>query len=60
MKPGLVYLCFYSDFLIEEADEWRNEVWKMIHERRDCLFLFLTKRIERFMECVPGGKVMKM
>lgn len=55
MKPGLVYLCFYSDFLIEEADEWRNEAWKMIHERRDCLFLFLTKRIERFMECVPDN-----
>lgn len=53
MKPGLVYLCFSSDFLIEDADEWRNECWKMIKERRDCTFLFLTKRIERFMSCIP-------
>lgn len=54
MKSGLVYLCFYSDFLIEEADEWRGECWKMIKERQDCLFLFLTKRIDRFMKCIPS------
>lgn len=53
MKAGLVYLCFSSDFLIEEADAWRDECWAMIKERRDCTFLFLTKRIERFMDCIP-------
>lgn len=53
MKPGLVYLCFSTDFLIEEADEWRHECWNMIRERQDCTFLFLTKRIERFMDCIP-------
>lgn len=53
MKPGLVYLCFSTDFLIEEADGWRNECWQMIKERQDCTFLFLTKRIERFMNCIP-------
>ena len=53
MKPGMVYLCFSTDFLIEEADEWRAECWSMIKERSDCTFLFLTKRIERFMECIP-------
>lgn len=25
----------------------------MIRERSDCTFLFLTKRIERFMDCIP-------
>ena len=30
MKSGIGYLCFSTDFLIEEADEWRNECWKMI------------------------------
>ncbi len=54
MKSGLVYLCFSTDFLIEEADEWRNEIWKMIEERQDCTFLFLTKRIDRFMKCIPN------
>lgn len=53
MKPGIVYTCFSTDFLIEEADSWRTECWKMIKERQDCTFLFLTKRIERFMECIP-------
>lgn len=53
MKSGLVYLCFSTDFLIEEADEWRPECWAMIKERQDCTFLFLTKRIERFASCVP-------
>lgn len=53
MKSGIVYCCFESDFLIEEADEWRNECWKMMKERNDCTFLFLTKRIERFLKCIP-------
>ncbi|MGN1129773.1 MAG: DUF5131 family protein, partial [Ruminococcus sp.] len=25
MKSGLVYLCFSTDFLIEDADCWRDE-----------------------------------
>lgn len=54
IKSGqLVYLCFSTDFLIEEADEWREECWAMIRERSDLKFLFLTKRIERFMKCIP-------
>ena len=55
MKPGqLVYLCFSTDFLIEEADEWREECWRMIRERPDLHFVFLTKRIERFIDCIPA------
>lgn len=49
----VVYLCFSSDFLIEDADPWRNECWQMIKARSDLHFIFLTKRIERFMDCVP-------
>lgn len=54
MKAGLIYLGFSTDFLIEDADDWRGECWSMIKERQDCTFLFLTKRIERFMQCVPN------
>ena len=25
MKSGIVYTCFSTDFLIEEADEWRKD-----------------------------------
>ena len=54
MKPGqLVYLCFSTDFLLEDADEWRGECWRMIRERADLHFLFLTKRITRFAACAP-------
>ena len=53
MKAGLVYLCFSTDFLIEEADEWREDAWRMIKERSDCHFLFLTKRISRLKDCLP-------
>ena len=55
MKPGqLVNLCFSSDFLLEDADPWRPDCWRMIAERSDLRFLFLTKRIERFLDCVPA------
>ena len=53
MKSGIVYTCFSTDFLIEEADLWREECWQMIKKREDCTFLFLTKRIDRFLKCIP-------
>lgn len=54
IKSGqIVYLCFSTDFLIEDADEWRDECWKMMKERSDLTFIFLTKRIERFSKCIP-------
>ena len=49
-----VYTCFSSDFLLEEADEWRDEAWRMMRERGDLRFLFITKRIDRFLDCIPS------
>lgn len=46
-------LCFTSDFLIEEADEWRKDIWDIIRIRQDCTFVFFTKRIERLAQCLP-------
>ncbi|MGN0977277.1 MAG: DUF5131 family protein [Faecousia sp.] len=54
MKPGTVYLGFSTDFLLPDADSWRSECWEMIKERSDCHFIFLTKRIDRFMDCIPA------
>ena len=48
-----VYVCLSSDFLIEQADEWRSEIWDMIKERGDIDFKIITKRIERLTECMP-------
>lgn len=49
-----IFMCFTSDFFVEEADGWREEVWSMIKERQDCKFLFLTKRPERFYTGLPA------
>ncbi|TQR29335.1 hypothetical protein DMB92_08210 [Campylobacter sp. MIT 99-7217] len=50
---SLIYTCFSSDFLLKEADELRASVWQMMRIRKDCDFIFFTKRIERLQECLP-------
>ena len=37
-------VCMTSDFFLEEADAWRDEVWDMIRLRPDVRFWLLTKR----------------
>lgn len=56
LKPdsGIVYTCFTSDLLLEDADEWRAEIWEMMKIRSDLRFLFITKRIHRLKECLPA------
>lgn len=47
-------MCFSSDFFIEEADKWRDDVLNMIKTRSDCSFFCITKRPERIMKCIPN------
>ena len=49
-----VYTCMTSDFFIQEADEWRPDIWNMIKMRQDLDFVIITKRIHRFLDCIPG------
>lgn len=49
-----IYTCMTSDFFIEEADMWRDEVFDMIRQRSDCEFIIITKRILRFYDCIPS------
>ena len=49
----IIFTCFTSDFLLADADEWRDECWKMMKERKDCYFYFFTKRIDRLEKCLP-------
>jgi len=51
-KGSFFYLCFSSDFFLEDADEYRLEVLEMIKERSDCTFFCLTKRPERIEKCL--------
>lgn len=50
----IIFTCFTSDFLLKDADEWRQECWKMMRLRDDCYFYFFTKRIDRLKECLPS------
>lgn len=50
---GTVFTCMTSDFFLEEADEWRPECWRMMKARSDLRFAIITKRIHRFMDCIP-------
>ena len=52
-EGGVVYTCMTSDFFLEEADAWRQGCWDMIRQRQDLHFHIITKRIDRFAECLP-------
>lgn len=43
-----------SDTFLEEADEWRSEMWSMIRQRPDVRFFILTKRVPRIKDCLPN------
>ena len=49
-----IYTCLTSDFFIEEADEWREQAWKIIYTRRDLNFVIITKRIDRMADVLPA------
>ncbi|MBQ8071998.1 MAG: DUF5131 family protein [Bacteroidales bacterium] len=43
-----------SDTFLEEADQWRDEMWRIIRYRSDVRFYILTKRARRMAENLPG------
>lgn len=49
----VMYIGLSTDFFVEEADEWRPEVWRMVRQRSDVAFRILTKRAHRMRECLP-------
>ena len=52
---SLIFTCFSSDFFHPAADEWRPELWDMMHDRSDCSFFMITKRPERIADHLPSG-----
>ncbi|NVN19448.1 DUF5131 family protein [Muricauda sp. HICW] len=42
-----------TDFFIEEADEWRDDAWRIIKSCPQHDFQILTKRPERIQQCLP-------
>ena len=48
-----LYVGLSTDFFVEEADEWRDEAWRIIRQRPDIVFRLLTKRANRIKDCLP-------
>lgn len=45
--PAMVFTCSWSDWFIEEADEWRPEAWEIVKATPHLTYQILTKRPER-------------
>ena len=52
-EPRLIFPCSWSDFFVEEADQWREEAWKIIKQTPQHTYQMLTKRIERVRDHLP-------
>lgn len=49
-----VFTCSLSDFFHEDADDWRDDAWRVIRECDQLDWLILTKRPDRIAECLPN------
>ena len=52
-EPKLIFTCSWSDWFIEDADEWRDEAWEVIRDTPQHTYQILTKRPERIRENLP-------
>jgi protein gp37 len=52
-EPAKVFTCSWSDWFIEEADEWRDDAWAIIRSTPHLTYQILTKRPERIMGNLP-------
>lgn len=53
-KPHLIFTCSWSDYFIEEADEWRDEAWAIIRNTPQHTYQVLTKRPHRIKGHLPA------
>jgi len=51
--PRMIFACSWSDWFIEEADQWRMEAWDIIRRTPHHTYQILTKRPERILESLP-------
>jgi protein gp37 len=50
----MIFTCSWSDFFIEEADQWREEAWEVIRQTPRHTYQILTKRPERISQHLPA------
>ena len=51
--PAMVFVCSWSDFFIEDADEWRDDAWEIMKKTPHLTYLLLTKRPENIKDRLP-------
>lgn len=51
--PARVFTCSWSDWFIEEADEWRDDAWRIIKDTPHLTYQILTKRPENIADRLP-------
>ena len=51
--PAMVFTCSWSDFFIEDADEWRDDAWDIIRRTPHLTYQILTKRPENIRSRLP-------
>ena len=42
-EPKVIFTCSWSDWFIEEADQWRDEAWETIRKTPQHTYQILTK-----------------
>ncbi len=52
-EPLKIFTCSWSDFFIEQADNWRANAWETIRAYPEFVWIILTKRPERIVQCLP-------
>lgn len=52
-ESKIIFTCSWSDWFIEEADQWRAEAWEIIRKTPQHTYQILTKRSERIKDNLP-------
>ena len=55
IEPQLIFTCSWSDWFIEQADEWRDEAWEIIRTTPQHTYQILTKRADNIRDRLPHG-----
>jgi len=53
-EPANIFVCSWSDFFIEDADEWRSEAWEIIKKTPHLTYQLLTKRPQNIAGRLPA------
>lgn len=52
-EPALIFTCSWSDWFIEDADQWRPEMWNVVRRTPQHTYQILTKRADRIANHLP-------